>query len=186
LDNNLTNCFGFDVARLTVSQAGVLGRDSEAVWGIWLLKELQQRIPKTLSVTLLANSGGLVLSFLAHFRKHGLAGDRNLYSNLRDIVDGDPFAGASWPLSLELTHLAEDDAKWSAAATSAVLRTLHDAKISIIDWDALPKVFVESPTGSDDGDEGRPSYAIEDYGSDYEDGGEDEDTETLFLPAPED
>jgi reverse transcriptase-like protein len=162
-----------EVTRLTAFQSGKLGRDSEVAWAIWLLKELKQLIPKALSDTLLTNSGSLVLSLLAHFPKHRLASDKKLYSSLRGIVNGDPFAGPFWPLTLELSHLAEGDPRWGGSSTLNVLRTLHDAKISIIDWDALPRVFLEAPR--DGGDDDGPDYAIEDYGSDYGEKGADQD-----------
>ena len=160
-----------EISRLTASENGKLGRDSEVAWAIWLLKELKQGVSKAFSDTLLTNSGSLVLSLLAHFPKHRLASDRGLYASMRDIVTGDPFAGAFWPLTLELTHLAEGDPRWVGSATPAIVRTLHDAKISIIDWNALPKVFLRAP-GDDDR---KPECAIEDYGSDYR---EEEEVET--------
>ena len=114
----------------------------------------------------MANSGGLVLSFLADFPKHRLVRDARLYSSLRDIVDGDPFAGTFWPLTLELTHLGESDPSWNRRVMPGALRTLHDAKISIVDWEAPPKVFLDQSGDDGDNDSG-PDYAIEDYGSDF-------------------
>jgi hypothetical protein len=146
--------------------------------GSWLLKEMKQQIAKTLSDSLLANSGSLVLSFLAHFPTKHLARDKKLSGSLRDIVDGDPFAGAFWPLTLELTTLGKGDPSWKTRSTLGVLRTLHDAKISIIDWEALPKVFLERLNREDDGnDDDGPDYALEDFGSDYGEDGENEDDE---------
>jgi hypothetical protein len=178
-----------EIAERTAFQDGKLGRDSEVVWALWLLKELKQRLSKALSDTILGNSGSLVLSFLAHFPKHRLASDRKLWLGLRDIVDGDPFAGTFWPLTLELAHLGEGDPKWTGHSTIEVLRTLHSAKISIIDWAAPPKVFLHAPENGDD-DHGGPDFAIEDYGSDYgeiggeEDGEEDgEGEEVPIFPA---
>jgi hypothetical protein len=166
-----------EIAKVMASEGGKLGRDSEAVWAIWLLKELKQRISKSLSDILLANSSSLVLSFLAHFPKHKLSNAKNIHGEMRDIVEGDPFAGSFWPLTLELTHLAQDDPKWNGASTPDTLRSLHDAKISIIDWDALPKVFTKGPAnGGDDGTDG-PDYAIEDFGSDYGEEGKGEDND---------
>lgn len=170
-----------EVARSTALQGGTLGRDSEAAWALWLCKELKQSIPKRLTDTLLTNSGALVLSFLAHFPKHQLARDNTLYDQMRDVVDGDPFAGSFWPLTLELSHLGEGDPNWNTNSTSAALRKLHDARVSIIDWQAPPKVFLrEAPSGDDesnDGDDGFPDYAIEDYGSYYGDGADDDENE---------
>lgn len=140
-------------------------------------------MPKALADALLTNSGGLVLSFLAHFPKHRLVRDATLYSSLRDIVDGDPFAGTFWPLTLELTHLGESDPSWNKRVTPGALRTLHDAKISIVDWEAPPKVFLDQ-SGDDEDDDSGPDYAIEDHGSDYreEDSSEaDEDAPVPFL-----
>ena len=93
---------------------------------------------------------------------------------MRALVEGDPFAGSFWPLTLELSHLSEGDKKWTESSTVGVLRVLHDAKVSIIDWDALPKVFTK--IDADDGSDS-PTYAIEDYGSDYGEDGESEDEE---------
>jgi hypothetical protein len=163
-----------DIARLTVQQSGSLGRDSESVWAIWLLKELGEPLTRDISDTLVRNSGTLVLCYLAHFRKHGMVRDKQLYKKLRDTIDGNPFAGGSWPLSLELTHLNVGDPAWMRALAAAPLRVLHEAKASIINWDARPRVFEEADIGPEgDG----PDYALEDYGSDYEDGESEEDLE---------
>jgi hypothetical protein len=106
---------------------------------------------------------------LAHFRHHSLAQDVSLYSRLRDRIEGEPFAGIYWPLTLELAHLSEADAAWASSPSPAVLRTLHDSQISIIDWDALPKAFVAPIKLGDDDDDFEPEYALEDIGSDYTD-----------------
>jgi hypothetical protein len=152
-----------DIARLVALQSARLGRDSEAVWAIWLLRELNQKIGIVLSDALISNCGALVLSFLSHFPQRKLATDKKLYDHLRDIVEGNPHAGAFWPLTLELVHLNEADSSWSGSTSPSALRRLHDARISMIDWSARPRVFVDAaPT--DDGD---PSKAIEDYGADY-------------------
>lgn len=142
------------------------------------------------------NNGPLVLCFLAHFPKHGLANDQKIPDRLRDMVDGEPFAGMFWPLTLELTHLGKGSPKWAKHPTIAPLRSLHDAKVSIIDWSAPPKVFSRRLyDGDDDGDGGAvdilPKFAIEDYGSDYTEDDEDwneeehgEDNESGPSPMP--
>jgi Reverse transcriptase (RNA-dependent DNA polymerase) len=153
-----------EIARLTALQASRLGRDSETAWAMWLIKELKQKITIELSDAILGNCGGLVLCFLAHFRKHNLATDKKLYERMRGAIEGNPFAGAFWPLTLELCHLNEADLAWSKGTTPKALRALHDAKVSMINWNAPPRVFVEVSSG-DDG--GGPDYAIEDYGLEY-------------------
>lgn len=166
-----------EIARLTALQNAKLGRDSESAWAIWLIKELNQKITIALSDSLLSNCGALVLCFLAHFPKHKLATDKRLYDRLRNVVEGDPFSGAFWPLTVELVHLDEADARWSVGATPPGLRLLHEARISIIDWTARPRVFAESSPDKDEDDDG-PDYAIEDYGADYDDGKEEDEDDS--------
>ncbi len=159
-----------DIARTTATRDGSLGRDSEVCWAIWLLKELKSRLPKSLTDVVTEHASPLVLAFLVHFTKHKMAGDRKLIEKLRGRVDGDPFAGAFWPLTLELTHFNDEDPNWAAANTLPVLRGLHGNRISIIDWNAPPRVF----EADGEGPEPRfPNYAIEDIGSDYPGGEED-------------
>ena len=158
-----------EVARQTALQSAELGRDSETAWALWLLRELNQSVGRSLSDTIVANSGALVLGFLAHFPKHRLATDKGLSMKLRDNVEGDPFAGAFWPLTLELVHLGIAKSNWMNASTPSVLRILHGAKVSMIDWGALPRVF-----GALSIEESKPEFAIEDYGSDYGEGRSDD------------
>jgi hypothetical protein len=161
-----------EISRLTALQGARLGRDSESVWALWLIKELKQKVTTALSDALLSNCGPLVLCFLAHFPQHKLTRDKKLYDRLRSLIEGNPHAGQYWPLTLELTHLNEADPAWTNIPTPPALRGLHDAKVSIIDWDALPRVFLESP--ADGGDAG-PDYAIENYGADYDEVEEEAD-----------
>lgn len=172
-----------EIARSTATRDGSLGRDSEVCWAIWLLKELRSRLPKAISDIIVENASPLVLAFLTHFAKHAMAGDHGLIGRLRDRVEGDPFAGAYWPLTLELTHFHGEDPNWTTIPTAAALRTLHQNRISIIEWNAPPRVF---ELGADPGPESRfPLYAIEDVGSDYpgdyeEDEGDGVDEELGF------
>jgi len=130
-----------DIARTTAVRDGSLGRDSEVCWAIWLLKELGSRLPRNITDVIANRASPLVLAFLAHFARHRMATDRRLIENLRNRVEGDCFAGEYWPLTLELYHLHEEDANWAMAGTVPVLRSLHENRISIIDWGALPRVF---------------------------------------------
>jgi hypothetical protein len=156
-----------DVAKLTAVQNAAVGRDSEVLWSLWLIKELGVKIPKATTDLIVANNGALVLAFLAHCAKHKVASDNALQGKLCSVVEGNPFAGAYWPLTLELTHLGMADPAWSVAPGSPPVRALHNAHVSIIDWDAPPKVFASEDPDMDDDDD--PSHAIEDFGSDYED-----------------
>jgi hypothetical protein len=130
-------------------------------------------LPKSITDIIAENASPLVLAFLVHFAKHGLAGDRRLINKLRDRVEGDPFAGSYWPLTLELTHFHDEDPIWATATTVAALRVLHENRISIIEWNAPPRVFELDVAP---GPEPRfPPFAIEDVGSDYPGDEEDDD-----------
>ena len=75
----------------------------------------------------------------------------------------------------------EEDANWAAAGTVPVLRSLHENRISIIDWGALPRVF------ETDGPARRrpPSRAIENIGSDYAEDEEEKEEEDEDAEAAE-
>jgi hypothetical protein len=161
-----------DVARLTATQGASVGRDSEVLWSLWLSKELNVKIPKAVTEPIVANNGSLVLAFLAHCSKRKVTSDKTLEDKLRSVVEGNPYAGSYWPLTLELTHLGIAAPEWLPGSTPAPLLALHNAQASIVDWDAPPKVFAVEGLDLDDDDE--PDYAIEDYGSDYGDEDEDE------------
>lgn len=151
-----------EVARLTVNQNASLGRDSETIWSLWLLKELGSKVSKGTSDLVLSNSGPLVLAWLAHMHARKMATDSRLWTKLRDVVADNPLAGDMWPLSLELVHLGKGDAAWIDTRLPIAVRILHEQRASLIEWKARPKVFDE-PEDEDD----VPDFAIEDYGADY-------------------
>jgi reverse transcriptase-like protein len=177
-----------EIARTTTLQSASLGRDSEVCWAIWLQKELSSPVPKRLSDNIVSNNSSLVLSFLAHFPKYGMASDKRLYESIVDRVEGDPYSGSDWPLALELNYLGHGQKiPWKAATCHQDLQSLHKARASIIRWDAPPKVFEEQ------GNDPTPPRAIEKVGSDYEDdetyedddtnGGDDADLNEAFNAA---
>lgn len=163
-----------DVSGLTVAQNASLGRDSETIWSLWLIKELGTKVPKATSDLILSNSGSLVLAWLAHLHAKRMTNDRGLWSKLRDSVGDNPLAGSSWPLSLELVHLGNGDSTWIDPSLPLAIRVLHEQRASLIDWSSRPRVFDESDD-EDDANE-LPDFAIEDYGADYGGGeGSDDD-----------
>ena len=174
IDKNLW----IDVSKLLAETNAAAGNDSETVWALWLLKELRYRLPKSLSSAIIDNNGALVLAFLAHFGVNRLSNDRHLEKSLMDSVEGDPISGSSWPVTLELSHLGKADASWLSGAKQATLKMLHEKKLSIIDWQAPPKVFSDD----DDGGPDEPDNALEDYGDDY--GYYEDDEETADASAP--
>ncbi|OCJ14909.1 hypothetical protein A6U89_22670 [Agrobacterium sp. B133/95] len=151
------------VAIATIDQNAPLGRDSEVVWALWLLKELEVVVPRATTELMLTNAGPIPLALLAHMSVKKLTADKRLRDKLVKKVVESPIAGPFWPLSLELVHLGKGEAAWLREKIPAYLLVLHQKQASIIDWEAKPKVYDDSP--DDDGDE--PDYAIEDYGADY-------------------
>ena len=119
-----------DIARMTAAQNAEVGRDSEVVWALWLIKELGSKIQKSTTDLIVANNGAVVLAFLAHCAKHKVASDKNMRDKLCSVVEGNPFAGTYWPLTLELNHLGMADPAWLAMKSPPSLRALHDANAS--------------------------------------------------------
>lgn len=167
---------------LTVAQnAAALGHDSELVWSLWLLKELGKKIGMRHVEQFTRTSGPLVLSLLAHMSVKGLASGPNLLNMLEETATGaDQFTGSLWPLTLELYHL-DHCGKLEAyrSAGNAVEAAFHAARVSMIDWDSMPRVFEREEGAAEEAD-WEPEYAIEDYASAYDDddneeNGEDED-----------
>lgn len=154
------------ISRSTALQHAAIGNDSEVTWSVWLHKELKYKIPAEISNLIVGNCGPLPNALLAHCLSKKLVSDKKLASKLIATVEGDLCAGPSWPLTLELVHLGLGDPSWAAkiAAAPEAMRMLHDAKASMVVWNALPKVF---SSGSDLDHE--PEYAIEDYSFDYGD-----------------
>ena len=164
-----------EVALSLAGQAASLGRDSEVLWSLWLLKELDAKISRALSSLLVQNSCALVLGYLAHFFSRGLTVDTGLGKKLWDVVDGDIYAGRHWPLTLELTHLDIASPAPLHSKSIEALQILHKGKASLIDWDARPRVFVDEPDKPNL--DGPPEHAIEDYTSDYDSDGDENDGE---------
>lgn len=172
-----------EIALKTVSQNSVLGRDSETLWALWLIKELNEKLPKTITDHILKYSSPLVLAFLAHMYSKGLTKDRRLGGSLWSLVDGNIFTSQWWPLSLELHHLdIANPAPQAVLGAEEVMRLQHQARASLIDWNARPAVFTperddDDPTYEDD----EPDHAIEDYTSDYDDEDEEEPDDNDFV-----
>jgi hypothetical protein len=92
---------------------------------------------------------------------NGLVVGKEVPERLWSRVRANPLSGQEWPLSLELNHLGLPPATPISLAGESAMSMLHDAKATLIDWDAIPKVFAEAPPGLP------PDSAIEDYTADY-------------------
>lgn len=165
-----------DVAQSVAMQGSGLGRDSEVLWALWLLKELKAKIPKRLSDLIVRNNSSLVLGYLAHLYANGLTRDDDLHEKLRTIANTSKISGAHWPLIMEMEHLGMgqriDALRQDDSPSTAILK---GTGASLIDWDAAPKVFEEE----DDGD--APLHAIEDYTSDYDLDDEDDEIDLDWM-----
>ncbi|MCZ8106052.1 MAG: RNA-directed DNA polymerase [Burkholderiales bacterium] len=118
-----------------VLDASSTGRDSETCWSLWFLHQTNKKLPTRYSNSIIANCGPLVLAYLVHFGKHNLCSDNSLYSKLRNRVEGDPYSGSCWPLTLELKHVSADNGiPWRLSKVNEGLMGLHDQKVSIINW----------------------------------------------------
>ncbi|KRA79744.1 hypothetical protein ASD76_17140 [Altererythrobacter sp. Root672] len=167
-----------EVTREVAGQSSTLGRDSEALWSLWLMKELNLKINKAMSSQMIRTNSPIVSAFLAHMHATGLTTDRQIRADLWNSVEGNHFTGSFWPLTLELMTLGY--AKPSALDDGGgddTVKKLHMNGGTLFDWGAAPAVF-ERPERPDDdnwfGDLG-PDEAIEDYTSDYDDDESDED-----------
>ncbi|MBO6633745.1 RNA-directed DNA polymerase [Parvibaculum sp.] len=162
-----------DVAQSVAMQGSGLGRDSEVLWALWLLKELKVKIPKRISDLIVRNNNSLVLGYLAHLYANGLTRDGDLRDKLENVANTSKISGVHWPLILEMEHL-EIGRRIDALRQedSPATTILKGTGASLVDWDAAPKVF-EEEEGND-----APLHAIEDYTSDYD--FDDEDDEDDF------
>ncbi len=152
-----------EVALSAASRAAGLGRDSEVVWALWLMKELKIKVPRRLSEAIALHNSPLVLGYLAHLHANGLANSKDLIGLLWQRVEG-PTSGVSWPLSLELKYLQIPDPVVDRPGSDGTLMLLHDNGKSLIDWNAAPRVFAARQPNDDDDE---PIYAIEDFAGDY-------------------
>ncbi len=157
-----------------IRTAAPLGRDSEVLWGLWLGKELGQKIGPETFDAILENNCPLVVGLLAHFHAEGQTTTTRKLTDLWSRVDGDAAAGADWPLALELNHLGAQKPKNVELSAHQALRDIFDAKLSLVKWDTPPAVFL----GENDELDPNPASALETLGWGYD---EDEDSEDVGL-----
>lgn len=163
-----------------ISQASPLGRDTETIWALWFMSELKMPISKNVSEMLLNNNSPLVLAYLAHAFANGRTRDKTLGKKLWESVDGNPYSGGSWPLTLELLNLdVTAPSEYLPNNVDSELMQIFVDRSSLIDWDARPRVFID-----DDGEDlDEPESAIEDYTSDYDDDHDEDEGDELDHPS---
>lgn len=165
------------VTRKIIASAANAGRDAEAVWGLWLAKELNIKISLQTYEALAFTNSPLVAAVGAHFvRKGKVRGKANL-SDLWDRVEARAISGPSWPLALELNHLGLKPPKGLDLSGPVPLKSIFDAGASLVDWDAYPAAFIKS----DDELEENPTSALRLIGFGYDDDDDEEgDPEAPF------
>lgn len=158
------------VVEKLIVQYSALGRDSETLWALWLMKELNLTVNKGVTEAVVRNNSPLVLGYLAHLFSSGRARDPTIGAALWGKVGGDPFSGEAWPLTLELVHLGIAKPGGAPPQLGNILDAIFVEQRSLINYNALPKVFID--------DEGnnlpRPRFAIEAFTSDYDDDDDEE------------
>lgn len=150
------------------------GRDSETIWALWLSKELGLVLPKDVFGKILESNASIVIAALPHFVKHGKvqAGHRSL-SDLWDLVEAAPLAGASWPLALELTHLEVKAPPSIDTGGPNALKAIFDEGCSLFEWNKSPPAFLDADDELEV--EFAPDSALGDVGGGYEDDDEDDE-----------
>ena len=176
-----------EVTRQVAGHASMLGRDSEVLWSLWLMKELNLKANKAMSTLMMRTNSPIVSAFLAHMHAHGLTTDRQIRNELWNSVEGNHFTGPFWPLTLELMALgyakppALDD-----GGGDDIVKKLHTNGGTLFDWGAAPAVFERTERADIDDwlrDLG-PDEAIEDYTSDYDDDEEEDAEDDAASQAP--
>ncbi len=173
---SIDNVLWSEVTRTVAGRAASLGRDSEALWSLWLMKELSIKVNKALSSAIIKNNGPIVSALLAHIYAHNLTTDKLIVAQMWDRVEGNHFFGSFWPLTLELATLAlSKPAALNDGGGDDVMRKLHQNNASLIDWGAAPAVFDKPEKQGAWFADVEPEEAIEDYTSDYDDDDDDSD-----------
>ena len=123
------------INRTIIRDAATLGRDSEVVWGLWLAKELGQKLSTDTFNLIATNNSPLVVGLLAHILIRGLVAGEVDEKDLWSGVEDDGVTGSEWPLALELNHLDIAKPEHIDLSNRAALRDIFDAKISLVNWD---------------------------------------------------
>lgn len=154
-----------DMAHVILATGARAGRDSEALWALWLCKELSLAVSADHFKAVVENNGPLVVAALPHMAAHGLVQQHPDLTELWDLVDGKPLSGVSWPLVLELNHLAIAAPATIDLQGPSALKGIFDEGCSMFVWDRHPSAFLDA----DDEIELEPENALGDYGAGYED-----------------
>lgn len=132
---DIDNALWFKINQTIIRDAAILGRDTEVVWGLWLAKQLNQKLSIESFEMIANNNSPLVLGLLAHFVARGRVNEFTDASVLWSKVEDDGAAGAEWPLALELNHLQISPPNSVEISNKPALREIFDARLSLINWE---------------------------------------------------
>jgi hypothetical protein len=180
-DREIDNQLWEDMAEIILTAGARSGRDSEALWALWLYKELGSNLPDRLFQEIVGNNGPLVVAALPHMATHGLVDGNPALESLWDLVEGRPLSGAWWPLVLELSHLDIQAPAGIDLGGPAALKAIYDESCSLFAWDRHPSTFLDA----DDEIELHPDTALGEFGSGYE-GDEADEPDEVDAAALED
>ncbi len=176
LDEELDNSLWLKVVRNVIRLASSMGRDTEVLWGLWLAKELNMRMTQKTYNAILNNNSPLVIATLAHYMTKGNANFSPDLKELWQVVDDEPLAGPQWPLSLELNHLGIAKPRKIDLKGPEELAGIHTVKASLVNWDALPRAFLDDDNELNE----KPEFAFERRVSSYDDDDDELDNDTPF------
>jgi hypothetical protein len=167
-----------DIALRVLSSAAKAGRDAEALWAIWLCKELDQAIPADICSSIADNNGPLVCSSLPHLFENNLINGAFNLSDLWMRVEGQAISSSAWPLALELACSAVPPTAGHDLDGPAAFQTIFNAECSLFTWHRPPSVFLDE----DDELENSPLFALGELGSDYDDDESESDITSNGFP----
>ena len=157
------------------------GRDGELLWALWLYKELNYKVPRSVINAAVQNNGPLPLALAVHLRSNGLVSNPDFIEQLTDrVIDPGMYSGSDWPIVLELFKVGNERRLTAAhPLDGSLLQKPFRSGASLIRYEAYPEVFYEDREERDDDadfndDDYFPDHAIEDFTSSYDDD-EDED-----------
>lgn len=130
-----------EVAQSVLHTASRSGRDAEALWSIWFLKELGRKIHFDIAVALSSTTNPIVVAAVAHLAARDLITKKFNLPSLWEAVEYSPLAGPCWPLALELQHLGVKRPEEIDMAGPVALTSIFDAGCSPFNGIEIPKHF---------------------------------------------
>ena len=156
-----------NVCETVIGNHAKLGNDSEVAWSCWVLKELQEPIPKELYNTIVGRCGPYAVLLALDLYSRGLVSGRVSKKVLYDRLGSQPMLGSDWLLSYEAERSFGFRLKSKNRNDYEIFGNLLDQGVKFYDTTADPVVF------EDIEDIENVSKALEDMGGAYEEDGDE-------------